>query len=405
MTDHIAHLCALSLQMTEPSMTEATGTAAAALPTEASVKRAAQIVILDPIFGGSSDNSSEASPEALPTLTNGILRLAVAAVQAVKAANDSRLKAAGRPVVNKDRSLAKLVVHICGTDAPADDAAAEREGKRLHMHLQTVDSRAERGAAIAGLTLLKELQAAGRSKDEAWPLVAQAKLAKAAAADKEKVPPPPPRQPPPRPQPPPHPDSLPPRRVPPPPQPPLTADSADTEAELAVLRRELIDPYAHIQAMLQEKEKWAADEMDAACNAACAHGEAAIEREEKSHAQWQKYSGLYFQALELNEGLEEELEQTRKLMELQGARLLAVEAERDASRAAHASDIGMLEAAGIIERMPDGSRWQGTPMGSADSPPPPPRNPAHSPARGSPRRTPKPSPSRMLSFLPGHLGR
>ena len=51
--------------------------------------------------------------------------------------------------------------------------------------------------------------------------------------------------------------------------------------------------------------------MEAACNAACVHGEAAIGNAEKSHAQWQKYSGLYFQALhvELNEGLEEELEQ------------------------------------------------------------------------------------------------
>ena len=109
-------------------MTEVIGMAAAALPTAASMKRAAEIVILDPVFGGSSSSSSNKAPETLLKLTNGLLRLAVAAVEAIKKVNDARLKVAGKPVVNKDKSVARLVAHVCGTDAPTDDATAEREG-------------------------------------------------------------------------------------------------------------------------------------------------------------------------------------------------------------------------------------------------------------------------------------
>ena len=94
--------------------------------------------------------------------------------------------------------------------------------------------------------------------------------------------------------------------------------------------------------------------------------------------------------------------------EISLAMLRAAEAERDASRSAHRSDIAILEAARMIEKVPDGE-WQSvaaqpTPSAGLRNPSPA-RNPAHSPARGSPKRTPKRSPYRMLSFLPGHMGR
>lgn len=88
-----------SLQMAEADITEATGTAATELPTLAFMRRAAEIVILDPVFGGASSSRSEAAAATFPRLTNGILRLAVAAVEAVKAANNTRFKAASKPVV------------------------------------------------------------------------------------------------------------------------------------------------------------------------------------------------------------------------------------------------------------------------------------------------------------------
>ena len=190
-----------SLQMAEPAMTEVIGTAAAELPTASFMKRAAEIVILDPVFGGVSGSSSEAPQATLPALTNGVLRLAVTTVEAVKTANDSRLKAAGKPVVNKDKSLARLVARVCRTDAPTDDAAAEREGKRLHKHLKTAESRAATDASSAAIALIKELREAGKSKEEAKALVDEVKKAKFAAVNKELVPalkeesspPPPPR--------------------------------------------------------------------------------------------------------------------------------------------------------------------------------------------------------------------
>ena len=131
-------------------MTEAIGTAAAELPTAAFIKLAAEIVILDPVFGGASGSSSKAPQVTLPALTNGVLRLAVTAVEAVKTVNDLRLKAASKPVVNKDKSLARLVAQVCGPEAPDDDAAAEREGKRLHKHLKAVDVRAKSMVDAAG---------------------------------------------------------------------------------------------------------------------------------------------------------------------------------------------------------------------------------------------------------------
>ena len=265
-----------SLQMAEPAMTEVIGTAAAELPTASFMKRAAEIVILDPVFGGVSGSSSEAPQATLPALTNGVLRLAVTAVEAVKTANDSRLKAAGKPVVNKDKSLGRLVAQVCGPDAPADDAAAEREGKRLHKHLKAVDGRAKSAATAVAAAEPKWDRSSGSGDPPPHPnelRVLREKLLQAAEAelDKELVPPRPPVPPPepPRPPPPPRPEPLPharPRKSPSqpaqPPQPP-DQDTVDPET----LRTELEALEHERKALLQKQEKAAADEYADVCRA------------------------------------------------------------------------------------------------------------------------------------------
>ena len=220
-------------------MTEAIGTAAAALPTAESLKRAAEIVILDPIFGRTSGGSSDPVPDTFPTLTNGVLRLVVAAVEVVKAANDSRLKESSKPVVNKDKSLGRLVAHVCGTNAPADDDVAEREGKRLHKHLKAADRSAVEAASAAYTAEAQSKKASG-----AEPLSSEAARARrtellqatVAAANEQKVPPlhSPPTQPPPPPRPEPAP-------------PPSREEEAERDAERDELAAQLAALEAHAQ--------------------------------------------------------------------------------------------------------------------------------------------------------------
>ena len=397
------------LQMAEPAMTEAAGTAAAELPTAAFMKRAAEIVILDPVFGGASGSTSETPQATLPALTNGVLRLAVTAVEAVKTVNDSRLKAAGKPVVNKDKSLAHLVARVCRTDAPADDAAAEREGKRLHKHLKAVDGRAKSAASAMERAEPLWDQSSGEPPPHPNECAARrAKLLQTAITglDKELVPPRPPVPPPepPRPPPPPRPEPLPPgrpRKSPSqpaqPPRPPAQ-DSTDPEA----LRAELEALEHERKALLQKQEKAATDEFADVCVAHSKLTARALAHAAVALAQAQKFAGGLVEAVEANGKMEEVMETMATAMDKMESELRVAIAERDASRSAHRSDIAALEAAGIIKEVRDGE-WQG--VAAQPGPSRAARNPAHSPERSSPTRTPKPSPSRMLSFMPGHLGR
>ena len=176
---------------------------------------------------------------------------------------------------------------------------------------------------------------------------------------------------------------------------------AARHAQLAAMQQEADAIYRRTELLIYDKETWAFDKLEAVTQE---HG--AVTQDALQHAK----DSLALAEASQKDNLEilEGMDRMEQAMEAMATVMGKMEIElADLRSASHPSDEFDLELS--ISRRPRAASQpepsEGPTAGPDAMEASPARNPAHSPARQPPKRSPKPSPYRMLSFLPGHLGR